>query len=377
MANITINVRLALLGEELETKYNVNLEIDENGVIQHIGNGYTSDTPSITFNNGLLLPAFANSHVHSADFAFPEIGLHSTLKELVGDPNSIKYELFQNFSDDEISKYIESYINLMKAYGVITALDFREQGIRGSILANKIRKKQNNFNYLILGRLEKEEFNRDNLDLLSRVADGYGVPSIASYTEEEMKLIRDYFKNKLIAVHVSETLKQNLKGDFKITMRYLEPKLLIHATHLSVDELLEIKEKYKNTYIVICPRSNLWFSSGIPKVAEILKNNLNLLIGTDNAAWINPNVLEEAEFALMLSRFQEPQSDYSKEILKAITVNAKDFGVTPIHEGSKANFIIIEGEHSGIFRAKNKYSAIIKRGRKILFTNEELSKILN
>lgn len=376
MDNITVNVRMGLIGDDLEIKENINLEIDENGIIQHIGNGKSADKKTIVFNNGILLPAFANSHVHTADFSFPEIGIQNTLKELVGDPISIKYKMFESISDDEIIEYIQQFIRISKTYGTKIIIDFREQGLKGSIIASKIKDKNKSFNYFILGRLEKREFSKENLEILRRVADGYGVSSVSSHDIEEMKIIHEYFKDKIIAIHVSETLKQNLRGDFRLAMEYLQPKLIIHGTHLSIDEILEIKEKYTKTYLVLCPRSNLWFSTGIPKISDILKNELNILIGTDNGGWINPNVLEEAEFALMISRLQEPQSDYSKEILKAITINAKEFNATPIIEGKKSSFVILEGENSGIVRAKNKYMGIIKRGKKILFTSEELSKKL-
>ncbi|AWR97183.1 amidohydrolase family protein [Acidianus sulfidivorans JP7] len=376
MDEITINVRTALLDDELNIENSVHIEINNDGIIQHIGKGYTSNGKTLTFDNGILLPAYSNSHVHTADFSFPEFGIKNTIKELVGDPNSIKYQLFSEIEENKLLENIENFIKLSASFGVNTLLDFREQGLKGSILASKIKAiYKDRINYYILGRLEKTEINKNNLEILSKIADGYGISSISSYTIEELKMIRKYFDNKIIAIHVSETLKQNLQNDLEYAIEYLKPKIIVHGTNLSTDEILEAKEK--NIYLVICPRSNLWFSSGIPKISEIVKDEYNkILIGTDNGAWINPNIMEDAELALLLSRLQDPLSNYSKEILKAITLNAREFGIKPIAEGEKAIFNIIEGENSGIFRAKDKYAAIIKRGKKILFTYEELSKML-
>ncbi|ARM75824.1 amidohydrolase family protein [Acidianus manzaensis] len=376
MGDITINVRIALLGEDLEINNDVHIQIDEDGIIQHIGKGHVSNSKSISFNNGILLPVFSNSHVHTGDFSFPEVGIRNTIKELVGDPDSIKYKFYSKIDNSQLKDYIKQFMKLEAIFGINSVLDFREQGLEGSILANSVKEEyKDKINYFILGRLEKNQITKENLDTFSKIADGYGISSISSYNFEELKMIRQYFRNKIIAIHISETLKQNLQNDLEYALEYLQPKMIIHGTNLSTDQISEIKEK--GIYLVACPRSNLWFSTGIPKISEMAKDNKKFLLGTDNAAWINPNILEEAEFALLLSRLQEPQSDYSKEVLKAITINAEEFGIKPIKEGEKAIFNIIEGENSGILRAENKYPAIIKRGKKILFTYEELSKNLD
>jgi|GEM_PF-5202097 len=82
------------------------------------------------------------------------------------------------------------------------------------------------------------------------------------------------------------------------------------------------------------------------------------------------------ETALLISRLQDPLSNYSKEILKAATVNARLFGTNKIDEGEKSNFIIIEGEKTGILRAYDIYSAIIKRDSEGNITYVEQPRIL-
>lgn len=366
-----INVRKALIGEDLEVKDNVNIEIC-NGYITHIGNGFSSNAKS--FTNGIAIPSLINSHVHMLDYAFPEIGIDKTIKELVGDPNSLKYELLSKQTEKDLINFSLNFISNSINFGVTTIADFRELGILGSKIALNIKRKLKGINYIILGRLEKNEFNDKNLVRLAEIDDGFGVSSISTYSPQELMKISEVFKNKIRAAHISETLKQNLKNDLEFFMKYLRPNLIIHGTWFSDYELLILKEK--NVSLVLCPRSNLWFSTGIPRIASAIKLGVNILLGTDNAAWISPNLWKEMETALLISRLQDPLSNYSKEILKAATVNARLFGTNKIDEGEKSNFIIIEGEKTGILRAYDIYSAIIKRGSEGNITYVEQPRIL-
>lgn len=126
---ITLNVRLALVGEELEIRENVNLEIEE-GIITHIGNGFSAE--GITFKNGILIPGLVNAHVHSADFICQEMGYNMPISEVVGDPYSIKYECLSKNTKESIMNSIERFIMRGRELGSNIIIDFREQGLEGS-----------------------------------------------------------------------------------------------------------------------------------------------------------------------------------------------------------------------------------------------------
>ncbi|BDC19213.1 amidohydrolase family protein [Acidianus sp. HS-5] len=366
-----LNVRKVLLGDNLEIKDNANIEIC-NGQITHIGNGFASNGKN--FTTGIAIPSLVNSHVHILDYAFPEIGIDKALKDLVGDPNSIKYEFLSKLNEKELTNFSLKYIYNSINFGIITIVDFRELGILGSKIALSTKRKIAGINYIILGRLEKNEFSEENLTKLAEIDDGFGVSSMSSYSRQELEKISYAFKNKIRAAHVSETLRQNLKSDLEYFIKYLKPNLVIHGTWLSENEMLLLKDN--NISLVFCPRSNLWFSSGIPKIATAIRSGVNILLGTDNAAWISPNLWKEMETALLISRLQDPLSNYSREILRAVTINAKFLGDNKIEEGIKSNFIIIEGDKTGILRAHDTYSAIIKRGSEGSITYVEQPRIL-
>jgi len=358
------NLGYVLIGKNLQVKRNVNIEISDNKIV-HIGNGFDSNGKD--YRNAILMPTLVNAHVHTGDFSFPEIGIDKPIGDLVSDPKSIKYKFFNKLKFIYIKRYIKDFLEYSKKFGIFTIIDFREQDIFGAKLAKEVKDElANELNYIILSRLDKE-INEIRLKTLYELSDGYGISSSTTYNKEDLIKIDKFFHNKIIAIHISETLKQGLQNDLSYTLKVIRPKIIIHGTHLFKEDFLELKDR--NISLVSCPRSNLWFSNGIPRIEEIIDSKVNLLIGTDNGAWIDPNIWKDMELALLITRLRKPLSNYSKEILKAATTNISEILFKNyINEGLPARFIIIEGEKSGIFRSHDIYQAIIKRGYNILYS---------
>jgi len=356
---IILNIGGLLLGEDLEFIENVHVVI-RNGVLEHIGKGFVDK--GLNYSKLIALPPLVNSHVHTSDYALLEEGVDKSIKELVGDPNSIKYEKLSKLSEFEIRNWISKFLKNSMEFGVFGVIDFREQGLKGSIISSSLKYKIDHIKYVILGRLEKNEFNLDNLKKLYNVTDGFNVSSVTYYLKEELMEISKVFADKIRAVHVSETLRHWLRNDLYVLLEVYKPNLVVHGTHFSNEEFKTLSEL--GIPLVICPRSNLWFSVGIPRVAQAIKNKVKILLGTDNAAWNDADIWKEMNFALYISRLEEPLSDYSKEILKAATTNAYELvnGLKPIEEGNN-NVILILVRGEDLIDAKNKYLAIIKRGK--------------
>ncbi len=357
------NVRLALVGKELEVKEEVNVEVVD-GVITHIGRGF--DSRGTDFRTGIMMPALVNAHVHTADFSFPEVGIDRPIAELVGDPNSLKYSILKSLSSSEVSKGIADFLEYSKGIGVRTVIDFREQGILGSKVAREVKERVKEITYVVLGRLDGE-ISEEKLVELSKFADGYGVPSVSGHKEADLRSIGEVFKGKIVAVHFAETLKQGLRDALDHVVSTLSPDLIIHGTNLFFDDFLTLAQQ--GISVVACPRSNLWFSVGVPRIDEMIESGVNLLLGTDNGAWISPDIWKEMETALLVTRLRRPMSNFSKEILKAVTTNVDVLSIKNyIEEGNRASFVIIDGERTGIFRAKDIYAGIIKRGNNVLYS---------
>ena len=348
---LKINLGAGLIGEELVYKESINIELDENNVIQHIGNGFDSD--GIDARSFILLPPLVNAHVHIADFTFPEIGIGKTIKELVGDPNSEKYKYLDLYAE-KIEEGIREFALKALRHGTRVILDFREQGIHG---VKKAKKALLNIDidYFALGRSD----NFTDLNELAKDAEGYGLPDFKYHSVEELKSIKDLFIRKIRAVHLAETKKQYLRDDLGKIVDAYSPNLIIHGTYFREDEFNLARDK--NISIVFCPRSNMWFGVGIPQISLAYDQNVSVLYGSDNGSWISPNLWKDLELALLLTRLQKPGSNYAKNILLSATIEAYNFlGLKySIAEGNQTFPVFIKGEE--IFRAEEKYSAIIKR----------------
>ncbi|WP_054845123.1 amidohydrolase family protein [Sulfuracidifex tepidarius] len=337
----------------------------EDGIITHVGNGLVGNAYEI---KGLLMPSLVNFHVHSGDYMVMEEGYQLTVKEAVGDPLSFKYKAFSREGYD-VSASIRLFLRESLRLGVKTVVDFREQGIQGSKLAKTLKGQW--VNYFILGRLEEEEFSREALRELMKYADGYGLPSPSA--KYDFRVIKDSVK--LRASHFAETLSQWLKYDLESFIEDFSPSFLVHGVWLDEEEMRVLADR--DVPLVMCPRSNMWFSVGIPKVDLAMDSQVKVFFGTDNGAWISPNLWKDMELALLISRTRKPGSDYSKQILKGSTTLPSSFlGIkNRVEEGTPLNMLnVVDDENSGIKISKNKYMAIIKRGGDYILKSPELSK---
>ncbi len=65
-----------------------------------------------------------------------------------------------------------------------------------------------------------------------------------------------------------------------------KPLLLVHNTHTSAEDLQVIREERRqgNTWLVLCPNSNLYIEGKLPPVALFRNHSLPVCIGTDSLA---------------------------------------------------------------------------------------------
>ena len=157
MPNKSLFCKYALLGEDLELKQNVNLEIDSTGKILEIS--YDNITTHLDILpdglSSLLIPGFINSHVHIGDSFAKELGFNKDLGDIVAPPFGLKHKLIRSTSQAIKIKGIQNAILEMLSNGITFFIDFREEGVEG---INLLRKAVSDspINYLILGRFMDE-----------------------------------------------------------------------------------------------------------------------------------------------------------------------------------------------------------------------------
>ncbi len=349
--SFSIRAGLALVGLELNVRFDVCVSVRD-GFIESIEGYGSCSEDSLGSSSLALLPQPGNAHVHSADHAFPEYGVRMSLRDLVAPPHGLKHRLLESIPADELVKAIREFYRLSWRMGLGILFDFREGGGLGCILARRARELlPNGLRVVILGRPGP---------LWPEGCEGLGISSPLDY---DVELLRDMvLKHRPAMAHVAEDPEARVAGDLE---RALEVRLdaIVHGTYLSGGDLEVLKEK--GVALIMCPRSNMWHSIGIPPVAEALLRDVTVALGSDNAAWQTPDVWAEAQTALLIARAQGLKEEWvAKRLLEAIMVTPYRLAnVKPpvIEEGGVAKMVVVDLEGTGVLGARDYYHAILKR----------------
>jgi 5-methylthioadenosine/S-adenosylhomocysteine deaminase len=129
----------------------------------------------------------------------------------------------------------------------------------------------------------------------------------------------------------------------------ITPKLIaVHMTHLTEDDIeLLLNEKPQ---LVHCPESNMKLASGISPVHRLLKQGLNIALGTDGAASNNDlNMFGEMRSASFLSKVSTSDATAlnSEQVLQMATINgARTLGledkIGSLEIGKDADICVID-----------------------------------
>ncbi|MBP5301344.1 MAG: amidohydrolase [Bacilli bacterium] len=145
---------------------------------------------------------------------------------------------------------------------------------------------------------------------------------------------------------------------------------IFHGVFLNKKDM-EILGK-RNVFVCTCPCSNLKLSSGIAEVKQLLKNKVNVAIGTDGPASNNGlDMFREMYLVSVLSKYKErdPASISAFEILKMATVNgAKMLGLQKslyLEEGSFADIIMLDIKQPDMQPVNDIIKNIVYSGNKL------------
>jgi cytosine/adenosine deaminase-related metal-dependent hydrolase len=361
--------KYGFIGENLDLKQNVNLEINDKGKILNIT--YDDVGKCLEFqkrnHNNLMIPGFINSHIHIGDNFAKELGFNGELKEIVAPPFGIKHKLLRQTPEDIKINGIQNAVLEMLSNGITSFIDFREEGVKGVNLLKKALI-NNTINFLTLGRFMDES----EIDSIFEVADGVGLSSYKQVTSINKKLVLSSKKkfNKIIACHCAE---KNRNSD--LIKRLFDDNLvdvIIHGTKFTLNDLEKVVEN--NLSLVLCPRSNGYFGTGFPPINEILKLNIPISLGSDNLMVNNTDLFEEMRYFYRISRVLCKHNNEfqltSKELLKMVTINAannfkleREFG--SISKGKFANLFLVDLGYPNLFSyqltSDNIYNLITQR----------------
>jgi len=334
-----------LIGDNLELKKNIIIEINKEGKIRKTSSQKIENSANIAKNKPtyLLIPGFINSHIHIGDSFAKEEGFNKNLIDIVAPPNGLKHKLLKSTPEKIRREGISKASIEMISNGISFFIDFRENGMNGiNLLRGAL--KGSPINYLALGRYN----DINEAELVYNAADGFGFASYRHLTSRIKEKLKEFKKSKkkIFACHDAEYVR-----DEKVFEELINDKLIdviIHGTHYIKEDLIKIKKK--NIALVLCPRCNGYFGVGFPPINEIIDLNIPISLGTDNVMVNNLDLFEEMRYTYRLHRVLRRNTNSTlitaKDLLKMITINAaKNFGleseIGSISEEKYADFVLI------------------------------------
>ncbi|MEM0449426.1 MAG: amidohydrolase family protein [Methanomassiliicoccales archaeon] len=319
----------------------------QDGVVIEIGKG----KPQEAEVRGIVLPTLIDAHTHIADYRVP-VDLSLSIEELVAPPNGLKHRMLRNTSDEALFAAMEEARGIMLRRGASQFIDFREGGEKGAALLKKCSGWPKPY---VMGRPNNLCFDREEVDKVLEVADGIGVSSVSDWELEELKELAAYVhsRGRRFAIHASERIREDIDDILD-----LQPDFIVHMTMADIGDLQACASA--GVPIVACPRSNLFFGR-VPPLAAMLKAEVDVALGTDNAMFNLPDMLSEMEFAGRILRSQGIKDlspvlsmalyNGQKLLMGKSTIGIRpgescDFMVARWHQGDPVTDLVLRGSSS-------------------------------
>jgi cytosine/adenosine deaminase-related metal-dependent hydrolase len=367
-----------LLGRELEYVEQGYIEI-ENGKIRSTSAGsYKGSGKKLDAKGFIVIPGFINAHTHIADSIGKDIAAGQRLDARVHPVFGAKKKILQKSLPEHLKTFIRNSAILMMKKGIVAFADFREDGQEGiRLLKDAVDGLP--IKCVTLGRINYYSSPTDAAGLppekgeqakqIIELADGLGISGANENTDAALAQYRQLAGKKLVAIHAAES-KETVKfakvhtgrSEVDRVMEHLKPDFVVHMTNATENEISLVAKS--GTGIVICPRANGVLGAGIPKVAQMLRQDCLVAIGTDNVMLNSPDILRELDYTWKASRATEGKMLEAQELLKMATINAAQIlrlNTGCIEVGRAADLLFIDKKHADLYPMHDPYAAIVHR----------------
>jgi len=367
-----------LYGNNLKFIEKTNVLITNN-TFQKINSKIKPAKDKIVNCDGLLLiPGLINSHTHIGDSIAKDVALDRDPDSKINPIFVIKQKILRETEPKKLIHFMRNTVKSMLKKGTTTFVDFREGGLDGVLLMQKVLS-NTPIRSIILGRIEyyqsKDQIRRNipipqsyqnQIDQLLKNCDGIGISGSNENSDSSLKQFSKI--KKIRAIHCAETKQSYLKSK-QITRKtepkrsmLLKPDFLVHMTYASKSDLSIASKKTRG--IVVCPRANASLAEGIPNVVQMMEMNCNITIGTDNVMINSPDLFREMDFLWKTTMGIHQKRIEPKNILKMATINAgkllgKKIGC--IKEGYLADAIFIKKNDLDLDPLRNPHASIVHR----------------
>lgn len=232
-----------------------------------------------------------NCHTHIGDAFIKLPHKKYSVEELVAPPHGYKHVMLKKAGREEIINGMKKAMEVMERCGTHVFIDFREGGKEGvEILKEAMRGRR--IKAIILSRPASMEYNEKEIDTLLDISHGIGLSSISDWDYEEAKAIAEHVasRKKIFAIHASEDKREDIGKILD-----LFPMFLIHLCKANEDDIKEVVRK--GIGVVVCPRANAFFGL-VPPVNILLEYKADIMLGTDNAMIVKPDIMEEKKYVM-------------------------------------------------------------------------------
>ena len=325
-----------------------------------------NDTYQLT--DHILIPGLINTHTHAAMSLFKgfadDLPLQDWLNDYIwpAEKEFINSSFVKDGSILALSEMIKSGVttfNDMYFFPDATAEAVKELGVRSNIglvvLDFPTNYATDPEDYLLKGFEFRDKWRNEEL-----ITTSIAPHAPYSVSDEAFTLINTYSEelNINIHTHLHETqweIEDSIEK-YGITpvqrlnnLGIIGPSLMaVHCVHLNDQDMATLAKN--KVSIVHNPSSNMKLGSGIADIAKMLKQNLNISLGTDSSASNNRlDIMEEMRLAALLIKgsTKSPESFSANEAIKMATINgAKALGlesiIGSIEKNKKADLVAID-----------------------------------
>jgi cytosine/adenosine deaminase-related metal-dependent hydrolase len=378
MSLVITNASL-LLGKELDYVEQGYIEIENGRITSAATDDYKGSGKKLDSKGFLIIPGLVNAHTHIGDSIGKDIAAGQRLDARVHPVFGAKKKILQKSLPEHLKAFIRNSAVSMMKNGVVAFADFREDGLEGIRLLKEAVEGLP-IKCVTLGRVDyysnspkdapglPPKAGEQVKQVLER-ADGLGISGANQNTDAALVQYRRLAGKKLVAIHAAES-KETVKfskvhtgkSEVDRIMEHLKPDFVVHMTNATENEMSLVAKS--GTSVVICPRANGVLGAGMPKVAQMLKQDCLVAIGTDNVMLNSPDILRELDYTWKASRATEGEMIKAQELLKMATINAAQIlrlNTGCIEAGRAADLVFIDKMHADLYPIHDPYAAVVHR----------------
>jgi cytosine/adenosine deaminase-related metal-dependent hydrolase len=368
-----------LLGRELNYIDQGYIEIENSKIKSASPGNYIGSFKKLDAKGFLIIPGLINAHTHIADSIGKDIAAEQRLNARVHPVFGAKKKILQKSLPEHLKAFIRNSAILMMRMGVVAFADFREDGLEGIRLLREAVEdlpikcvtlgRINYYSNLKDGAAGMPPEIREQAKQVLKQADGFGISGANENTDADLAQYRQLGEKKLVAIHAAEsreTVKFSKmhtgKSEVDRVMKHLKPDFVVHMTNATEEEISLVAKS--GAAIVICPRANGVLGAGIPRVAQMLRQDCLVALGTDNVMINSPDILREMDYTWKVSRATGGEMIKAQEVLKMVTVNAAQIlrlNSGCIEAGRAADLVFIDKKRAELYPMHDPYAALVHR----------------